>query len=108
MTKTEQILSTLSTYENCENFCQGKNPRRIDKNTIVKVNPIAAEIVHHGTTIIALHKDSLTMFKAWPSQCTIRRQNAILGKHLHIKQWIIYYNNRPLCYHSWYSLDELR
>lgn len=107
MTKTEKILSTLSSYEDYENFCRDQNPRRIDKNTIVRVDPKAAEIVHHGTPIIALFKGELPMFKAWPSQSTIRRQNAILpGKPLHIKQGIIHYNNIPLDNYVWYSLSD--
>lgn len=107
MTKTQQILSTLASYEACEVFCQGRNPRRIDKNTIVRINPKAAEIVHHGTPIIALFKDKLPMFRAWPSQCTIRRQNAILpGKPIHIKQRTIHYNNIPLDNYVWYSPSD--
>lgn len=106
MTKTQQILSTLASYEDCENFCRDRNPRRIDKNTIVRVDPKAAEIVHHGTPIIAF-KGELLMFIAWPSQSTIRRQNAILpGKPLHIKQGIIHYNNIFLYNYVWYSLSD--
>lgn len=109
MTKTEKILSTLSSYEDCEIFCQKKNPRRVDKNTIVRIDPRAAEVVHHGTPIIAMYEGNLPMFKAWPSQCTIRRQNAILpGKPLHIKQGILHYHNIPLSSYSWYFLEELR
>lgn len=107
MTKTQQILSTLASYEACEVFCRDKNPRRVDKNTIVRIAPEAAEVVHHGIQILALYRDRLPMFKAWPSQSTIRRQNAILpGKPIHIKQRTIHYNNIPLDNYVWYSLSD--
>lgn len=107
MTKTQQILSTLASYEDCEIFCQGRNPRRIDKNTTVRIDPDKALVIHHSTPIIALYKGMVPMLNTWPSRCTIRRQNAILpGKPLHIKQGIIHYNNIPLDNYVWYSLSD--
>ena len=109
MTKTEKILSTLASYEDCEIFCQKWNPSRIDKNTliVIRIGSKSAEVIHHGTPIFVFYQGKPPMLKTWPSRSTIRRQNAILsGKPLHIKQGIIHYNNIPLDNYVWYSLGD--